>query len=164
MVIELTIPWIIALNVAVLPVIQLGCAYAFTCLPESWFDVPLPSRLPPRKDTPAFLKTSKRWLPDGASWFAGGFRKGSLGSRDARYLRRFITETRRGEACHWLAMLLCAVPFLWNPWWGCAVIGIYALVANLPCILLQRVNRARLQQLLARHPQASSAEAKSALS
>jgi len=161
--IELSVPWVIALNVAALPLIQLGCAYGFTRLPERWFDGPLPARLPPRRDTPAFLKAWKRWLPDGASWFAGGFHKRSLTSRDADYLRRFITETRRGEACHWLAMMLCAIPFVWNPWWGCLIIGIYALVANLPCILLQRVNRARLQQLVHR-AQASRAEAKSARS
>jgi glycosyl-4,4'-diaponeurosporenoate acyltransferase len=162
--IELSSQWTIALNLAVLPLIQLGCAFAFTRLPANWFDAPLPSRLPMRQGTPGFLKTWKRWLPDGAAWFDGGFHKRSLTSRDPDYLRRFIIETRRGEACHWLAMLLSAVPFQWNPWWGCAVIGLYALVANLPCILLQRVNRARLTRMLARHHQASSAEAKSARS
>jgi glycosyl-4,4'-diaponeurosporenoate acyltransferase len=40
--------------------------------------------------------------------------------------------------------------FLWNPWWGDAVIIVYAIGANLPCILAQRYNRLRLRHLLAR--------------
>jgi glycosyl-4,4'-diaponeurosporenoate acyltransferase len=39
---------------------------------------------------------------------------------------------------------------LWNPWWlGLAMVG-YALAANLPCLLTQRYNRARLMRMLAR--------------
>ncbi|WAC21113.1 hypothetical protein OVA24_06915 [Luteolibacter sp. SL250] len=162
--IELPVPWIIALNVITLPVLQIGCAYAFTRLPDRWFDSPVPSRPPAKPTMPVFLRKWKRLLPDGASWFAGGFRKRSLASRDAGYLRRFISETRRGEACHWVALGLCAIPFLWNPWWGCGVISLYALAANLPCILLQRINRARLLGLLSQGGQASRADAKSARS
>ena len=155
---------IILLNVAAIPAIQLGCAWIFTKLPEGWFDAPLPSRPPPRSSSSLFLKKWKRHLPDGASWFAGGFHKRVLMSKDARYLSRFILETRRGEACHWTAMISCSIPFFWNPWWGCWVIGLYAVVANLPCILLQRVNRKRLQRMLLRRNHASSADAKSARS
>lgn len=162
--IELPVPWVIALNVATLPVIQITCAYVFTHLPERWFDHPSPTPAPRKKGTPVFLKIWKHRLPDGAAWFTGGFRKRSLISRDPDYLRRFIAETRRGELCHLVAMALCALPFLWNPWWGCAVITPYALAANLPCILLPRTNRARLQRLLARGSQASRAEARSARS
>jgi glycosyl-4,4'-diaponeurosporenoate acyltransferase len=162
--IELPAPWIIALNVASLPLVQIGCAYAFTRLPDRCFDAPVPPRPAAKQAMPAFLRKWKRLLPDGASWFAGGFRKRSLASRDPAYLRRFIAETRRGESCHWVALGLCAIPFLWNPWWGCVVIAIYAVAANLPCILLQRINRARLLRLLARGDQTSSADAKSARS
>ena len=162
--IELSMPWIITLNVVTLPTTQLACAWLFTRLPTSWFDVPLPSTPPPRSHTSAFLKTWKRHLPDGAAWFAGGFHKRALASRNPDYLHRFITETRRGEACHWTAMLLCFISFSWNPWWGCGVIAGYAVTANLPCILLQRTNRRRFQHILSRNSQASNADAKSARS
>ena len=38
----------------------------------------------------------------------------------------------------------------WNPWWADLVMIAYALIANLPCILVQRFNRARMQQSLDR--------------
>lgn len=160
---ELPAQGIIALNVMAIPAIQLGCAWLFTRLPGVWFEAPLPPQTPPHPGIPPLLKKWKRHLPDGAAWFAGGFHKRTLQSRNPTYLRRFILETRRGEACHWASMIVCSVTFLWNPWWACGVILVYALLANLPCILLQRMNRARLQHLL-RRAQASSAEAKSARS
>jgi glycosyl-4,4'-diaponeurosporenoate acyltransferase len=94
----------------------------------------------------------KRWkdrLPDAASWFAGGFAKGTLSARDPEYLARFLRETRRGELCHWVAIGCAPAFFIWNPWWGELVIIAYALAANLPCILVQRYNRARFLKLLA---------------
>jgi glycosyl-4,4'-diaponeurosporenoate acyltransferase len=39
---------------------------------------------------------------------------------------------------------------LWNPPWAVAVMFIYATVANVPCLLVQRYNRARLLDALAR--------------
>jgi glycosyl-4,4'-diaponeurosporenoate acyltransferase len=65
-------------------------------------------------------------------------------------LRRFVLETRRGETCHWLAILFTPLFLLWNPWWGFAVNLAYALLANVPCIVAQRYNRARLLALLSR--------------
>jgi len=40
--------------------------------------------------------------------------------------------------------------FLWNPWWADLIIVIYAVAANVPCILAQRYNRLRFHRLLAR--------------
>jgi hypothetical protein len=48
------------------------------------------------------------------------------------------------------AIASAPVFFLWNPWWGDLIIVLYALVANLPCILVQRYNRFRLQKLRVR--------------
>ncbi|MFC6644617.1 hypothetical protein ACFQBQ_03225 [Granulicella cerasi] len=86
----------------------------------------------------------KRHLPDGASWL-GGARK-SLRSFDVRDSQRFLAETRRAELAHWLQLCCAPVFFLWNPRWASVVIGVYAVAANLPCILAQRYNRAILLQ------------------
>ena len=33
---------------------------------------------------------------------------------------------------------------LWNPWWLGLLMFAYAVIANLPCLIVQRYNRARL--------------------
>lgn len=149
MIFHLSMQWIIPLNVFWIASVQMLCAYGFTRMPESWFATTLPS-CPPPCSTSSFLRKWKHLLPDGAAWFAGGFRKGALESSDPEYLLRFITETRRGESCHWTAATFCLVPLLWNPWWGALVIGGWAIAGNLPCILLQRSNRLRLARAVHR--------------
>jgi len=90
----------------------------------------------------------KAFLPDGAPWL-GGFAKKELGSHDPAYLARFLLETRRAELAHWCMFCCLPVFFLWNPPWACCLMTVYALAANLPCIVAQRYNRIVLQRLLA---------------
>jgi glycosyl-4,4'-diaponeurosporenoate acyltransferase len=152
-VIELSIAWIIVLNVAGWLVIQLGLAWLFTQMPVAWFN-PGGARAWERSgrfyESVFRIKRWKKRLPDAARWLGGGFAKGVLAGTDADYLRRFIRETWRGELCHWLAIGCAPLFFLWNPWWGDLIIVGYALAANLPCILAQRYNRIRFRRLLAR--------------
>lgn len=149
--IELPVVWIVVLNCAGWPLVQLGLAWAFTRMPEAWFRR-APHAFPGELWVLRHVFHVKCWkdrLPDAASWFGGGFAKRSLQSRDLEYLRRFVAETWRGELCHWCAIAFVPVFFLWNPPWADAVILAYALAANLPCILAQRYNRIRLRRLLA---------------
>lgn len=96
------------------------------------------------------IKRWKGWLPEAGDLFAGGFSKRRVLHRDREYLERFAIETRRAELTHWLVMSLAPLFFLWNPWWlALAMVG-YALVANLPCLVTQRYNRARLARILER--------------
>lgn len=151
--IELPLIWIIVLNCVGWPVIQLGLAWLFTRMPESWFH-------PPGHGAGKFetwlydrIFHVRRWkdkLPDAAAWFGGGFAKRALATTEPAYLQRFIRETWRGELCHWCALAFLPVFFLWNPWWADLVMVVYAVSANLPCILAQRHNRTRLRRLLAR--------------
>jgi hypothetical protein len=90
----------------------------------------------------------KRALPDGAAWFKRGFRKKSFLSHDRAYLWRFLIETCRGELVHWVVMLCWPLFLLWNPPHVGALMLIYALLANLPFIVVQRYNRFRLQRML----------------
>jgi glycosyl-4,4'-diaponeurosporenoate acyltransferase len=98
----------------------------------------------------------KRWkdrLPDAGDLFQGGVsKKRLLAVHDREHLERFAAETRRAELTHWL--ILAATPwfFLWNPWWlGLAMVG-YGMVANIPCVAIQRYNRARLLRAIQRPP------------
>ncbi len=153
---ELPIPWVIALNACGIPVLQVTLAWSFTRLSPVWFD--REKRTGGVKSGHWFeqLLLIKRWkdlVPDGGSWFRGGFAKASLRAKDSLLLRRFVAETRRGEACHWTALALTPVFFLWNPLWADLVMGIAMLAANAPCIAIQRYNRIRLLRVLARFDQ-----------
>lgn len=157
MLVELSITWVVALNVLAWLVIQFGLAWAFTQIPVARFDP---------GGTFALLKNwehggriyerafaIKRWkdkLPDAASWFRGGFAKANLRDASPEFLERFRRETWRGELVHWVALLTLPVFCVWNPWWAVLVNAAYAAVANVPCILVQRYNRARLLRLLAK--------------
>jgi len=151
--IELPIAGTITLNVVGWAVIQLGFAWAFTRMPVEWFRPGPPHGWESggRFYEQVFdIKRWKSWLPDAATWFAGGFAKGDLSGKGTDYWQRFICETWRGELCHWCALACAPVFFLWNPWWGDLIIIAYAGSANLPCILAQRYNRSRLTRLLGR--------------
>ena len=94
----------------------------------------------------------KRWktlLPDGGPWL-GGFSKKKLARRDPAYIQAFILETRRAEFAHWCMLWYFPVFFLWNPLWAWFVMIAYAVVANLPFILVQRYNRLVLTRICAR--------------
>jgi len=89
----------------------------------------------------------RRWkgiVPDGGGLFKGSFPKKNLEGNDPQYLKTFFYETKRAELTHWLAILPAPIFFLWNMWWVGIIMIAYALIANIPCILLQRYNRARL--------------------
>lgn len=91
----------------------------------------------------------KDHLPEGDALAKGGFRKKHLppGPLTISYLERFCLESRRAEFVHWLAALPGPLFFLS----GNAAVGasmtLYAVLANLPCIIAQRYNRARLTRL-----------------
>jgi glycosyl-4,4'-diaponeurosporenoate acyltransferase len=94
----------------------------------------------------------RRWksrLPEAGGLFAGGFSKRMLDGRAINHLERFVVETRRAEVVHW--WILASVPLfgLWNPWWLWAAQAAYAVAANVPCIAVQRYNRARLLRVVA---------------
>jgi glycosyl-4,4'-diaponeurosporenoate acyltransferase len=95
----------------------------------------------------------KRWkdaLPEAGALFRGGFSKRRVTRHDREYLERFVIETRRAELAHWPILAIGPTFFLWMPWWlALAMLG-YAVIANVPCILVQRYNRARLERMLGR--------------
>jgi glycosyl-4,4'-diaponeurosporenoate acyltransferase len=96
------------------------------------------------------IRSWKDRLPEAGSFFAGGFSKRSLRTGRRANLERFVAETRRAERTHWSLLAVAPLFFVWNPWWlGFVMVG-YALVANVPCLVVQRYNRARLLRVLAR--------------
>ena len=89
----------------------------------------------------------KRFLPDGAAWL-GGLPNKRLATRARASLASVIAETRRAELAHWNMMFCTPIFFLWNPWWARWTMLAYGVASNLPCIVSQRFNRARLQRCI----------------
>lgn len=92
----------------------------------------------------------KDWLPEGGGFYRGGFAKRTVAGGDVDVMRRFVAETRRAEYAHWLMMAATPVFFLWNAWWGDVLNVVFALTVNLPCLMVQRYNRARLTRVIRR--------------
>jgi glycosyl-4,4'-diaponeurosporenoate acyltransferase len=100
-----------------------------------------------------YLHTLKihRWkdrLPELGAVFPGGFAKRSVSQGDTNVMKRFVIETRRAEYAHLAMMGAFLVTLLYNPLWADGVNLAFALVANLPCLLVQRYNRIRLKRVL----------------
>jgi glycosyl-4,4'-diaponeurosporenoate acyltransferase len=94
------------------------------------------------------IKQWKNLLPEAGALFTGGFSKRKVTRHDREYLEQFSRETRRAELAHWPILALGPTFFAWMPWWlALAMLG-YAVAANVPCILVQRYNRARLERML----------------
>lgn len=152
MLVKLPFFLIIILNITGWLLVQLGLAWIFVRLPGSWFQTTSIRRNNNNKlyEKLFFIRRWKPFLPDGGQWVGGDFQKRHLSGKNAEYLIRFVTETRRGEVCHWCALALTPMFAVWNPS-GYFVINLgYAIVANLPCILVQRYNRGRLLVLVRR--------------
>lgn len=142
-------------NLAGWPVIHVSLAAVFIRLPlerfrdDTWLTAPRHWEQEGQFYRDHFaIRAWKRLLPDGAPWL-GGFAKGKLSRHDAAYLGEFLRETRRAEVAHWCMLGCLPVFFLWNPPWACWVMTLYALAANLPCILAQRYNRLVLARITA---------------
>ena len=156
-VINITNFWITFLNIFVWLIIHVGISYMCFKIPLSffmkdirWFRVrnwELKGKIYQR------IFNIKRWkgiIPDGGSLFNKGFPKKSLKNSHFEYLKIFLYETKRAEFTHWLIILPVPIFFIWNLWWIGIIMIIYALIVNIPCILLQRYNRARIEYLFYR--------------
>lgn len=137
------------------PAIHLSISTVFLRLPGQWFENDGWLTAPRQWERSGRFYRERlairRWkalLPDGAPWL-GGFAKKELRSHHRVYLTRFLLETRRAELAHWCMLGCLPVFFLWNPPWASCVMTLYALAANLPCILAQRYNRLALARVTA---------------
>ena len=99
----------------------------------------------------------KRHLPEGGDFYEGGFNKSHLRGRDDAHLNRFVAETRRAEMTHWAVMSCGPLFWVWSTFWLGWMMVAFGVVANIPCIIAQRYNRARLLRVLARRQRRSSA-------
>ena len=155
-VIDLSLGWTVVVDVGMWALVSTAVGYAAHRAPDRWFraDGHLTRLRRFERDGRWYeqrlrIRSWKAKLPEAGGLFAGGFSKRHLRSDAIDQLERFIVETRRAETTHWV--LLAAGPFflLWNPWGLGLVMIAYAVAANVPCLLIQRYNRARLTRVVA---------------
>lgn len=96
-----------------------------------------------------------RWkdhLPEAGAAFGGRSKRRRPARAD---LQRAVLDTRRAELVHW-TLLGCGPLFLLlnPPALSVAMIG-FGVVANVPCLLVQRYNRARMVRMMTRYPKAA---------
>jgi glycosyl-4,4'-diaponeurosporenoate acyltransferase len=151
-----TLPTIL-LDIAAWLIIHMGVSYLMTHIPLRSFDTEfwLYKQRKWEKNGKIYvrifrLKKWKKRLPDGAALFKKGFKKKHLKALDDVYLDDFIRETCRAELTHWIMLLFSLVFFIWNPWWVGIVMIVYAILVNVPCIIIQRYNRIRLKRVCAK--------------
>ena len=154
---ELSTGWLIAVNILAWGVVHMATAWGITQLAAERFEPAGWLHRPRRWEQGGWIYERwlrvQRWkhrLPDGAALFRRGFRKKRFLSRDPAYLRRFVHETCRGELVHWSTVAAAPLFFLWNPPQVGAIMILYALLASLPFIVVQRYNRFRLERMLGR--------------
>jgi len=145
---------VILANVAFWPAWTLTVGYAAARAPTTRFtedDVLTRRRAIERDgawyDEQLAIKKWKDRLPEAGAVF-GDFAKREV-TRDVRDVERFVAETRRAEHAHWGMAAGACLTALWNPWWAFPVNAGVGALANLPCIAVQRYNRARLVRLRA---------------
>lgn len=94
------------------------------------------------------VKKWKHLLPDGGAIAKRGYAKRNLTDYSESNLELFLIESCRGEMTHWLPIFLFWVFGFIVPPYALWYMLIYALVANLPCIIVQRYNRPRILKIL----------------
>jgi glycosyl-4,4'-diaponeurosporenoate acyltransferase len=139
---------ILAANVLGFPALQLAVAWTFVRLPGRAFRMRPIWRVSPAEAAVhrnlLRVRTWKHWLPQGGRWMGSSFDHSESLRQGKAGRARFLLEARRSEASHWTALLGTALFALWNPPWAIAVMFAAGVLFNLPCILVQRYNRAAI--------------------
>lgn len=146
---------LLALDAAAWTTLSIAVGLAANLVPRRWFDhdTALTRLRPVERRGAAYERVRvRRWkdhLPEAGTVFGGASKRRLPRRAD---LARFVEETRRAEWVHWSLMATGPLFALWNPWpLALAMIG-FGVVANLPCLVVQRYNRARLGRVLDRRP------------
>lgn len=136
--------------------------YAVLQTTRIWVDILLPHRL---LDPESKYFRTKKWEREGKfyqdffhinAWKdklpavkgLTKFSKKHLENRTEPYLRQFVLETCRAESHHTRTIIETSIFIIWNPMGLFIVIFITGLITQLPFVLIQRYNRARLQNVL----------------
>lgn len=90
----------------------------------------------------------KKYLPDGGAFVKGELKLRHLDFSSEQNMVEFLTASCRAETSHWLSIFPFWMFGFFIPPIGVWYMFIYALIANMPCIIVQRYNRPRITKLI----------------
>lgn len=147
---------LLTVNILAWGFIHISLSLLLASLPLRWFknDSPLYQSKKWEKNGELWqwLVKVRQWkhkIPDGKHIISKGYEKQNLQGVSLSDLEVFLYESRRAELTHWLSIPPACLFFIWNPIWAGWVMIAYALIFNLPIIIVQRYNRPRLIRLIA---------------
>lgn len=150
--------WTILLCFVLWPILQLTAEFICHRLPDRFYDERnffFQSKGFEKEgaiyDQIFHVRKWKHLLPDGGMVRKKrGFRKKRLEQTNSDHLERFILESSKAELIHWLGMFPFWVFGFFTSPNVVLYMFLYALAVNMPCIIVQRYNRPRVQHLLNR--------------
>ena len=89
------------------------------------------------------VKAWKGRLPEAGQAF-GGRSKRRLPPGREDGLAAFLSDCRQAERTHWLILAATPLFVIWNPPGLMVAMVVFAMAANVPCLVALRYNRARL--------------------
>jgi glycosyl-4,4'-diaponeurosporenoate acyltransferase len=93
----------------------------------------------------------KHWLPEAGTWFGGLSKRHRPDDPDGGW-ERLAAECLRAERTHRGILWALPVFAVWNPWWLLAANVGFAVVANVPCWVVARSTRGRVEACRRRRP------------
>lgn len=94
------------------------------------------------------IKYWKNRLPELADFLKSVFPKKQIKEYSQKYLQAYLIESCKAELTHWCIILSSWLFLLWCNLKICVIIGLFAVVVNLPYIAIQRYNRPRIVKLI----------------
>ncbi len=142
--------WILLLAITIgCLVFQLSGSLIALAIPDAWYtkDHRMFRMRRYEKEGTFYEKAFKisRWkpyLPDG-----GTYKKKHLKDFRLSSLEKFIIESKRAELSHILGLIPFVFFILFTPAYVWPILGVYALLVNVPCWMAQRYNRPRVERL-----------------
>jgi hypothetical protein len=94
------------------------------------------------------VRAWKKYLPDAGALLMGSYDKTRLKNLERMNLEKFLIESCRAELTHLLPLSLFWVFGLFASAGITWLVFLYSLLANLPCMFVQRYNRPRIMRIL----------------
>ncbi len=94
------------------------------------------------------VKKWKEFLPDGSACFKNEYKKKHMSNFSEENIQKFLYESCKAEWVHLLAIPPFLIFTIFCEFYFVLCMAAYALIVNLPCVLVQRYNRPRLIKIL----------------
>ncbi|MGP4076934.1 glycosyl-4,4'-diaponeurosporenoate acyltransferase CrtO family protein [Halobacillus sp. K22] len=92
------------------------------------------------------IRKWKHVLPEARKWVNQGKGKTAVQLRNEKDFQALDLQTSRSELSHWAQILPSPLFFFFLPVWAGWVMILYAILFNMPFIIVQRYNRSRLER------------------